>query len=97
MKSDSVLDADVSIQIKRENSQERDARLHNEAEDAKFKRWKDFGFSIITATGSICAVVFCLGQIADPAVSPENKAQAWSLITLVIGGYLGFITGKGTK
>jgi len=74
-----------------ESAPERTARLRRGAEDAAHERRKDF-LLFITSLAVVAGSALC-GLVALFA-SPSNSAWAAPLLTLIVGGLLGYQTGK---
>jgi amino acid transporter len=79
------------------SSKELDYRLKNEGKEAEFNRWKSLIFSIAILIGTVIIVIVCFSIIFSPNISADDKSKSWAVITLIVGGYLGYITGKATK
>jgi len=93
----SLLDLDESnttVQIKKEPAREIEARIQNESDTTKFNRKKEAIVLIVLGALFFLILIFCAYIIISPNNSPVEKQPAWSLSTLILGGILGYITGK---
>ena len=93
----------VSIEVKTlETAPEREARLRREAEDAAHERdrkkanedherRKDF---LLFVASLIIVGGAALGSLGSLMISPTNSPWAAPLLTLIVGGLLGYQTGK---
>src|SRR5688572_26408263 len=73
------------------------ARLRKEEADAKHHRWRT---SVFFYVGLIAAVVVggvCLYAALSSEYTTDQQRFAGSIVTLLIGGVAGFLTGKNTK
>ncbi len=96
--SGNVSQGSHNIEVKpRETSEERDSRLRIAETDAKFKRWKDVGLLSIGTLASVVLLLVSLWIIIDDKFSSGVKDKAWGMVTLIIGAFLGYMTGKATK
>jgi hypothetical protein len=88
-----------SIQVTelREAPDERESRILREKEESSFKRWKEKILFIISIGFSIIISGICIWIVLNSKSLPENTGWARSLLTLIIGGFIGFLTGKASK
>lgn len=95
---DNLLQGRASVEVReRETSEERASRLKREEEDAKVKRWKDLILFVIALLATVGIIGTTLWLIVDPNPGPDTKAWAMSIIAAIMGGFGGFVTGKGLK
>jgi hypothetical protein len=90
----SNLDVDIKTA---ESPEERDSRLRREEADAAHERWRT---SILFGVGIGVALVvggLCLWATLDQSFSPDTQKWAAAIVTSMIAGILGFLTGKNTK
>jgi len=83
-----------SIEIQREGPEELASRLRQQEADAKHRRRKDIALFAVTLFTTAAILGTCFWIVLDPNVSPETKEWARSITTLIIGGFVGYLTGK---
>lgn len=77
-----------------EDPQDKKHRLEQEAADAKYKRWRST--SLFGATLEGLAFIFWLGlqTLGNSQASQDDKKWATALVTAIVSGSVGFVTGK---
>jgi hypothetical protein len=81
----------------RDSAEEIKARIQREQDEANHQRYKDkviLWAVIIVVGGASLASLACLFL---PGTSPETLKWATTLLTTVVAGGLGYMTGKGSK
>lgn len=92
----------------RESNKEVQARLQREAEDAAHQRLKDAEDAAHQRLRDKAILVFvliivglvsllCISVVVIPGAPPENVKWATTLLTTIVAGGLGYMTGKGAK
>jgi hypothetical protein len=81
----------------REAPEEREHRLREEEADARLKRWKEKILFISAIAFSAIVSGICIWVALSPSSSSDASAWARNILTLIIGGFVGFLTGKATK
>jgi hypothetical protein len=77
-----------------ESPAELTARLQRETDEGHHRRRKDL---LLTWTGIVVIVaclVVALIVALFPIGSPDDKSRAWTILTLIAGGFIGFLTGR---
>ncbi len=81
----------------REHPDERAARIRREHDDADRQHRKEMAILWwVLATVSVVSVI-CLGVFLIPGAPAENVRWATTLLTTVVSGGLGYMTGKNSK
>jgi hypothetical protein len=90
-----VTSSGLDLQLRTtETPEEREVRLRQLEKDAAFRRWRDGSlFAVCLAATTVLGYV-CVGIVLSVTASPDDKKWATSLITLIVGGIIGFLTGK---
>ncbi len=89
---------DVNINIaSKEHPDERTSRLKREEEEAKHQHQKDFYLFIVTIGVVGLAFLACLFIILSGKYSAETEKTMLALLTLIVGGLVGYLTGKSSK
>lgn len=81
----------------REHPEVRDSRLHREEADAEHQRNKEvlILWAILIAVGVVS--VICLWIVLIPGYPAENVKWATTLLTMIVSGGLGYMTGRNSK
>src|SRR5688500_14965522 len=77
--------------------EERTSRLRREEAEASHQRWRT---SIFFYTGLTAAVIvggICLYAALNSTFTTDQQRFAGSIVTLLIGGVAGYLTGKNAK
>lgn len=84
-----------SLALKTETAAELTARLKGQEEDEKHRRKKDF----VTFLFSLGAILLALVVATVLVFSSEKEVRQMgiSLLCLIIGGLVGYVTGKSSK
>src|SRR5258706_14705705 len=77
-----------------ETPEEVTARISREADNARFKRWKDFIAFIFAVIAATAIGMVSVWIVLDPKFTPEAKTWATSILTGIVTGVVGFLTGK---
>lgn len=81
--------------FKRSNNTDTDlAQEQENIRNAVHQRYRTnilFAFTLFTLTLTLC---FCWGVVNNPESNPEKIKFAFTLITAIVSGLIGFITGK---
>lgn len=65
-------------------------------EDARHRRRKDLLLLSVALLG-LCAIgFFCLWVLLSPSASADDKKWAQSVLTAIVAGLIGYLTGKGS-
>jgi hypothetical protein len=89
-------DHQLSI-VPREAPVEREARLEMEKANAAHKRRLDFALHIATFVVVGIALCLCVWAIVRSNSSVEDKRWASTLLTAIVTGFVGYVTGRSTK
>lgn len=91
-----------------ETESERESRLRIKEEDARAereekkagmdqRRWVECVILIVSLIFSAVVCIACLFALFDKGISPQDKAWAAPILTLIVGGLTGFWTGRTTN
>lgn len=80
-----------------ESPEERQARLEREREDADHKRFKDRALFLVALALTVVVVGLSLYGVMAGGVRAEDRALAESALKLIVGGFVGFLMGRGMK
>lgn len=83
-----------SIEIQREGPEEMASRLRQQEADAKLRRWKDGVLYTVGLISTAAILIACFWMVLNQSASPETREWARSIATLIIGGLVGYLTGK---
>lgn len=83
-----------SFNYKREASPEIQARLEKDKKDSDVDRWIKITLFAIVVLFSLAGLIIGFILILDEKSSTERVQIGWSLITLILGAFFGFFTGK---
>jgi hypothetical protein len=87
----------LNIQVTQpEHREQRQARLRQSETDARLRRWKDAVLFVVALLVMMLLMGVCLWALLNPHTSSEMKDWATHVIMLIIGGFVGFLTGKKT-
>jgi hypothetical protein len=89
-------DHQLSI-VPREEPAERDARLAIEIADAAHKRRIDFALHIAAFIVVGVALCLCVWALVRESSTIEDKRWAATLLTAIVTGFVGYVTGRSTK
>lgn len=89
-------DHQLSI-VPREESAEREARLEIEKADAAHKRRIDFALHVAAFVVVGVALCLCVWAIVREGSTTEDKRWATTLLTAIVTGFVGYVTGRSTK
>lgn len=89
-------DHQLSI-VPREEPAERNARLEIERADAAHKRRIDFALHIAAFVVVGVALCLCVWAIVRADSSVDDKKWATTLLTAIVTGFVGYVTGRSTK
>jgi hypothetical protein len=65
-------------------------------EDARHRRRKDLLLLSVALLG-LCAIgFFCVWVLMSPSASADDKKWAQSVLTAIVAGLIGYLTGRGT-
>jgi hypothetical protein len=65
-----------------------------ELAEAKHKRWRSTTLFAVTLIGLGFVFWMCLRMLGNPQASQDDKKWATALITSIVSGSVGYITGK---
>jgi heme A synthase len=83
--------------VPREGPAERDARLEIEKAEAAHRRRIDFALHIAAFVVVSVALCLCVWAIVRANSTAEDKRWATTLLTAIVTGFVGYVTGKSTK
>jgi hypothetical protein len=89
-------DHQLSI-VPREEPTEREARLEIERATAAHKRRIDFALHIAAFVVVGVALSLCVWAIVRDGSTAEDKRWATTLLTAIVTGFVGYVTGRSTK
>jgi hypothetical protein len=89
-------DHQLSI-VPREEPAEREARLEIEKADAAHKRRIDLALHIAAFVAVGVALCLCVWAIVRENSTAEDKRWATTLLTAIVTGFVGYVTGRSTK
>ncbi len=89
-------DHQLSI-VPREDPEERATRLSIKEADAAYHRHKDLTLHIIAFVVIGVALGLCVWAIVKEDSTAEDRQWAVPLLTAIVTGLVGYITGKSTK
>ncbi len=77
-----------------ESAEELAARLRRESDEGDHRRRQE---RLLTRAGVVFTGIILVGSLIValfPVGSPEDKTRAWTILTLVVGAFMGFLTGR---
>jgi hypothetical protein len=77
-----------------EDPEVRSSRLRREEADARWGRWKEGFLLVFVATGVGVVVYYCFSVVTSPASTADDKKWATSILTAIVSGAVGVLTGK---
>ena len=89
-------DHQLSI-VPREEPAEREARLETEKANAAHKRRIDLALHIAAFVVVGVALCLCVWAIVRDNSTAEDKRWATTLLTAIVTGFVGYVTGRSTK
>jgi heme A synthase len=89
-------DHQLSI-VPREDPSEREARLEIETANAAHKRRIDFALHIAALVVVCVALCLCVWAIVRESSTVEDKRWATTMLTAIVTGFVGYVTGRSTK
>jgi hypothetical protein len=89
-------DHQLSI-VPREEPAEREARLEIEKANAAHKRRIDLALHIAAFVVVGVALCLCVWAIVREGSTAEDKRWATTLLTAIVTGFVGYVTGRSTK
>jgi hypothetical protein len=90
-------DPGASFEYKKETKDELHSRLRIQEKEVTYKGIKEIVLLGIVIIVAIAILIFCAVIIADKNSIPENRQAAWAAITLILGSFLGYLSGKSSK
>jgi len=66
-------------------------------EDAKYRRLREFILFVVAITIVVVALVLSTLFLYESSTSAEDKKWVQSLLTLIIGSFMGYLVGKKSK
>jgi hypothetical protein len=81
----------------RESPAEEAARLKQQGRDGLYKILKDGALTVVGILLIAAIVGSCLVIIFTPTAEAKLRDSSMSVILLVVGGFLGFLTGKASS
>jgi hypothetical protein len=73
------------------------SQLRLKEAEAKHKRIKDLLLNIVGLVIILVALGTCIWMLFRENSTPEDKILARTLLTTIIAGFIGFVTGKANK
>ena len=89
-------DHQLSI-VPREEPTEREARLEIEKADAVHKRRIDFALHLAAFVVVGVALCLCVWAIIRADATADERKWATTLLTAIVTGFVGYVTGRSTK
>ncbi len=89
-------DHQLSI-VPREEPIEREARLELEKANAAHKRRIDFALHVAAFVVVGVALSLCVWAIIRESATAEDKKWATTLLTAIVTGFVGYVTGRSAK
>lgn len=83
--------------VPREDPDERATRLRIEEADAAHRRRKDLALHVIALVVIGVALGLCVWAIVKTGSTAEDTKWAVPLLTAIVTGFVGFVTGRATK
>jgi hypothetical protein len=83
--------------VSHEDPLELQTRLKIQETDAAHQRWKDTILLVASLIGVLGFSGFCVYIYVSPTSSADDKKWAASIITLIVGGLVGYWSGKNAK
>jgi hypothetical protein len=80
-----------------EEPAERDVRLKIEEAEAAHRRRKDLALHIAALVVIAVALGLCVWAIVKPGSTAEDVKWAVPLLTAIVTGLVGYVTGRSTK
>lgn len=71
-------------------------RSPEDPEDARHRRRKDLLLLSVALLGMCTIGFFCVWVLLSPTASADDKKWAQSVLTALVAGFIGYLTGKGT-
>ncbi len=81
----------------REEPIERDVRLNIERAEAEHRLWKDRTLHVAAQAGIGLAFALCIWIILKEGSASEGSKWAVPLLTAIVTGLVGYVTGKAAK
>jgi hypothetical protein len=81
----------------REDPAERDSRLRREELDAVHQRRKELALHVVAFVVIGVALSLCVWVIVRNSSPPDDKKWAELLLTAIVTGLVGYVTGRSTK
>ncbi len=92
------LSQQYAVEIKSvELPEERAARLRREEADASHQRWRTTIFFYVGLVAAVIVGGICLYAVLSSSFTTDQQRFAGSIVTLLIGGVAGFLTGKNAR
>lgn len=92
------LSQQYAVEIKSvELPEERAARLRREEADASHQRWRTTIFFYVGLVAAEIVGGICLYAALSSSFTTDQQRFAGSIVTLLIGGVAGFLTGKNAR
>jgi uncharacterized membrane protein YkvI len=87
-----------SVEIKSvELVEERTSRLKREEADATHQRWRASILFYVGITVGVVVGGLCMWAALDSSFAPDTQKWAAALVTSLMTGVLGFLTGKNSR
>ena len=83
--------------VPREEPAEREARLEIEKAGAAHKRRIDFALHVAAFVVVGVALCLCVWALVREGSAAEDKRWATTLLTAIVTGFVGYVTGRSTK
>lgn len=83
--------------VPRADPAERESRLKIEEADAQHRRRKDLVLHVAALVVVSVALGLCVWVIMNPDSNAEDKRWAGTVVTAIVTGLVGYVTGKSTK
>lgn len=83
--------------VPREDPLERDVRLQIELDEAAHRRRKDFALHVASFVVVGVVLALCVWAIMRQGATDEDRRWAVPLLTAIVTGFVGYVTGRTTK
>lgn len=84
------------FELKRETQEEHTARVGRETKEANFKLYKDAAVTGVSTIFILVIGIACTVIILKETYTEKTQELATTILLLIVGGLVGFMTGKAT-
>ena len=91
-------DRGLSISISTaETAPDRDSRIREAEADARTRRTKETVLFFAVIVGVVLLAIVAVKLILSPTSSPDDKKWATTILSAMVTGGIGYLTGRGSK